>query len=354
MAESKANGANGTESKKGAAGGTEEVDFKDITIEEAYKLLECGPQGLTAAEVARRLEQYGPNKLPESTVNPILRFLGYMWNPLSWAMEVAAIIAIALLDFADFGVILGLLFCNAIISYKEEANADKAIKALTSALAPKAKALRDGKVEQIDATGLVPGDIIVCRIGDIVPADIKLTGDPSDTSSPLQVDQAALTGESLPVKKFPGHVAFSGSTIKQGETECLVYATGSNTFFGRAAALISGTHSVANIQKVMTNIGAVCLVTIGIFVVIELAVQFGKYHHRCVAGIDGCPTLTNMLVVIVGGVPIAMPTVLSVTLALGAARLAKEGAIVARMSAVEEGGLGGPTLSLFSSADSHR
>ena len=135
------------------------------------------------------------------------------------------------------------------------------------------------------------------------------------------MDQAALTGESLPVKKFPGHVAFSGSTIKQGETECLVYATGSSTFFGRAAALISGVHSVANIQKVsatvrvlhpevaaaghcsrlqgltpkpvqvMTNIGAACLITIGIWVVIELAVQFGKYNHRCVAGIGRLPSL---------------------------------------------------------------
>lgn len=94
------------------------------------------------------------------------------------------------------------------------------------------------------------GDVILVRIGDIVPADIKLLGDEKDTSNPLQVDQAALTGESLPVKKFPGHIAFSGSTIKQGEQEALVYATGANTFFGRAAALIAGTNAVANIQKV--------------------------------------------------------------------------------------------------------
>lgn len=99
------------------------------------------------------------------------------------------------------------------------------------------------------------GDVISCRIGDIIPADIKLLGDPQDTSHPLQVDQAALTGESLPVKKFPGHVAFSGSTIKQGEEFCLVYATGANTFFGRAAALISGTESTANIQKVHSASG---------------------------------------------------------------------------------------------------
>ncbi|KAK9868410.1 hypothetical protein WJX84_005277 [Apatococcus fuscideae] len=314
--------------------GDKEVDFKNISLEEAFDILKCSPKGLTTAEHAQRLEEYGPNKLPEQTRNPFLVYLGYMNNPLSWAMEIACIISIALLDFADFGLILGLLFTNATISYVEESNADKAIKALTSALAPRAKALRDGEVKQIEAFELVPGDVIVVRIGDIIPADIKFMGDPGDP--PMQIDQAALTGESLPSKKFPGDIGFSGSTVKQGECQAMVYATGVNTFFGRAAALIGGTQNVANIQKIMTLIGAVCLVTIGIWVVVELAAQFGHYSHTCLGGIGGCPTLTNMLVIIVGGIPIAMPTVLSVTLALGAYKLAKEGAIVARMSAVEE------------------
>lgn len=99
-----------------------------------------------------------------------------------------------------------------------------------------------------------------------------------------QIDQAALTGESLPAKKYSGNVAFSGSTVKQGEKECLVYATGENTFFGRAAALISGTHNVANLQKIMTRIGGTCLITIGIWCIIELAVQFGHYKHVCKLG----------------------------------------------------------------------
>ncbi|KAK9798585.1 hypothetical protein WJX73_003965 [Symbiochloris irregularis] len=345
----------GGEDKAGAAktASGDEVDFKDISLAEALKILECDDKGLTTAEWQKRLEQYGPNKLPESQRNAFLVFLGYMNNPLSWAMEAAAIISIVLIDYVDFILILSLLFCNATISFVEESNADKAIKALTSALAPRAKVIRDGEVKAIEAIDLVPGDVIVVRIGDIVPADIKLLGDEADTSSPLQVDQAALTGESLPVKKFPGHIAFSGSTIKQGEQEAVVYATGKNTFFGRAAALIAGTNAVANIQKIMTRIGAVCLITIGIWCLIELFVQFFlpryggslpnaplqpsyRWRHSCIAGIGGCATLTNMLVIIVGGIPIAMPTVLSVTLALGAARLAKEGAIVARMSAVEE------------------
>lgn len=105
-----------------------------------------------------------------------------------------------------------------------------------------------------------------------------------------QVDQAALTGESLPVKKFSGGVCFSGSAIKQGERHCVVYATGPNTFFGRAASLIAGTNNVANLQKIMTKIGGVCLVTIGLWVTIELAVQFGHYKHSCGPGTGMCVT----------------------------------------------------------------
>lgn len=149
-------------------------------------------EGLTAAQAQERLAEYGPNKLPESTRNPFLVYLGYMWNPLSWAMEVAAIIAIALLDYADFCLIVALLFLNATISYVEESNADKAIKALTAALAPKAKALRDGKVDTIDAQFLVPGDIVVVRLGEIVPADIKLMGESGEDDHPLQASSALL------------------------------------------------------------------------------------------------------------------------------------------------------------------
>jgi magnesium-transporting ATPase (P-type) len=148
--------------------------------------LQVNVEGLTSAQATERLAEYGPNKLPESTRNPLLVYLGYMWNPLSWAMEVAAIIAIALLDYADFCLIVALLFLNATISFVEESNADKAIKALTAALAPKAKCLRDGKVDTIDAQHLVPGDIVVVRLGEIVPADIKLMGESGEDDHPLQ------------------------------------------------------------------------------------------------------------------------------------------------------------------------
>lgn len=317
----------------------EEVDFKEVSQEKAFELLKADEKGLSSAEAEKRLAEYGPNKLPESSRNSFLVFLSYMWNPLSWAMEAAAIIAIALLDYADFALIMALLLVNATISFVEESNADKAIKALTSALAPKAKVLRDGEPKTIEAQHLVPGDIVIIRLGDIVPADVKILEEGDGTQegeTPLQCDQAALTGESLPVKKYSRDVCFSGSTIKQGERHCMVYATGMDTFFGRAAALLGESDNVANLQIIMTKIGSICLVTIGIWCIIELAVLFGYYDHSCTGGEGNCPALTNMLVIIVGGIPIAMPTVLSVTLALGAYNLAKDGAIVSRMSAVEE------------------
>jgi len=317
----------------------DEVDFKDVSEQRAFELLKCDEKGLSSAEAAKRLEEYGPNKLPESSRNPLLIYLGYMWNPLSWAMEAAAIIAIALLDYADFALIVALLLVNATISFVEESNADKAIKALTSALAPKAKVIRDGEPKTVEAQDLVPGDIVVIRLGDIVPADVKILDEGAaspELETPLQCDQAALTGESLPVKKYSGDVCFSGSTIKQGERHCVVYATGMDTFFGRAAALLGASDNVANLQIIMTKIGAICLLTIGVWVVIEIGVGFGHFNHSCYGGEGYCPILTNILVIIVGGIPIAMPTVLSVTLALGAFKLAKDGAIVSRMSAVEE------------------
>ena len=110
----------------------------------------------------------------------------------------------------------------------------------------------------------------------------------------LQVDQAALTGESLPVKKYSNDVCFSGSTIKQGEKHAIVYATGANTFFGRAAALIGATNNVANLQKIMTKIGGTCLVTIGVWMVIELAVQFGHYRHACAGG-ESKPSVASLV-----------------------------------------------------------
>ncbi|KAL3745720.1 hypothetical protein ACJRO7_014786 [Eucalyptus globulus] len=255
-----------------------------------------------------------------------------MWNPLSWVMEVAALMAIALAngggrppDWQDFVGIIVLLLINSTISFIEENNAGNAAAALMAGLAPKTKVLRDGRWSEQDASILVPGDIISIKLGDIVPADARLL-----EGDPLKIDQSALTGESLPVTKNPSDEVFSGSTCKQGEIEAVVIATGVHTFFGKAAHLVDSTNQVGHFQKVLTAIGNFCICSIAIGIAIELIVMYPIQRREYRDGID------NLLVLLIGGIPIAMPTVLSVTMAIGSHRLSQQGAITKRMTAIEE------------------
>ncbi|BBG92835.1 H(+)-ATPase 2 [Prunus dulcis] len=310
----------------------ETVDLERIPIEEVFEQLKCSREGLSGEEGAQRLEIFGPNKLEEKKESKFLKFLGFMWNPLSWVMEAAAIMAIALAngdgkppDWQDFVGIVCLLVINSTISFIEENNAGNAAAALMAGLAPKTKVLRDGKWSEEDAAILVPGDIISIKLGDIVPADARLL-----EGDPLKIDQSALTGESLPVTKNPGDEVFSGSTCKQGEIEAVVIATGVHTFFGKAAHLVDSTNQVGHFQKVLTAIGNFCICSIAVGMLIEIVVMYPIQHRKYRDGID------NLLVLLIGGIPIAMPTVLSVTMAIGSHRLSQQGAITKRMTAIEE------------------
>ncbi|AQK55785.1 ATPase 8 plasma membrane-type [Zea mays] len=235
----------------------ETVDLETVPVQEVFQHLKCSKEGLSSAEGDNRLKIFGPNKLEEKSESKLLKFLGFMWNPLSWVMEAAAIMAIVLAngggkppDWQDFVGIVVLLFINSTISFIEENNAGNAAAALMAGLAPKTKVLRDGKWKEEEASILVPGDIISIKLGDIIPADARLL-----EGDPLKVDQAALTGESLPVNKHPGQGVFSGSTVKQGEIEAVVIATGVHTFFGKAAHLVDSTNNVGHFQLVLTAIG---------------------------------------------------------------------------------------------------
>ncbi|KAH6809017.1 H[+]-ATPase 11 [Perilla frutescens var. frutescens] len=309
----------------------ETIDLENIPIEEVFDKLKCNEEGLSSDEVQRRLEVFGYNKLEEKKESKILKFLGFMWNPLSWVMEAAAIMAIAIphgkkhsVDYSDFVGIIALLVVNSTISFIEENNAGNAAAALMARLAPKAKVLHDGKWNEEDASVLVPGDIISIKLGDIIPADARLLhGDP------LKIDQSALTGESLPVTKNPGDGVYSGSTCKQGEIEAVVIATGVHTFFGKAAHLVENTTHVGHFQKVLTSIGNFCICSIATGMVIEVIVLACQQRHFRDA-------IENLLVLLIGGIPIAMPTVLSVTMAIGSHRLSQQGAITKRMTAIEE------------------
>lgn len=317
----------------------EKVDLESIELEDVYQLLQADENGLVTGEAQRRLELFGPNKLESEEINPILQFLSFMWNPLSWVMEGAALVAIGLSngegkppDWPDFVGIVLLLFINSTIGFIEERSAGNAVKALMDSLAPKARVKRDGTWSEIESSGLVPGDIIAFKIGDIVPADCRLFD-----AINVSIDQAALTGESLPTSKHVGDQCFSGSTCKQGEAEGIVISTGANTFFGRAAALVGqDDDSTGHLQKVLARIGLFCIVSIAIFVVAEIIVLYAVYRYSYRRGLD------NILVLLIGGIPIAMPTVLSVTLAVGASQLAKHKAIVTRITAIEE--LAGVTI----------
>ncbi|CAN1231730.1 Plasma membrane ATPase 4 [Linum grandiflorum] len=285
----------------------ETVDLEKIPVEEVFEQLKCSKEGLSSEEGAHRLQLFGPNKLEEKKESKFLKFLGFMWNPLSWVMEAAAIMAIALAngggkppDWQDFVGIVCLLVINSTISFVEENNAGNAAAALMAGLAPKTKVLRDGKWSEQEAAILVPGD------------------------------QSALTGESLPVTKHPGQEVFSGSTCKQGELEAVVIATGVHTFFGKAAHLVDSTNQVGHFQMVLTAIGNFCIVSIAVGMVIELIVMYPIQHREYRKGID------NLLVLLIGGIPIAMPTVLSVTMAIGSHKLSQQGAITKRMTAIEE------------------
>ncbi|XP_010273791.1 PREDICTED: plasma membrane ATPase-like isoform X2 [Nelumbo nucifera] len=255
-----------------------------------------------------------------------------MWNPLSWVMEAAAVMAIVLAngggqgpDWQDFVGIICLLIINSTISFIEENNAGNAAAALMARLAPKTKVLRDRQWQEKDAAILVPGDIISIKLGDIIPADARLL-----EGDPLKIDQSALTGESLPVTKRTGDEVFSGSTCKHGEIEAVVISTGVHTFFGKAAHLVDSTEVVGHFQKVLTSIGNFCICSIAVGMILEIIVMFPIQQRSYRDGIN------NLLVLLIGGIPIAMPTVLSVTLAIGSHRLSQQGAITKRMTAIEE------------------
>ncbi|XP_062209139.1 ATPase 10, plasma membrane-type-like [Phragmites australis] len=311
---------------------SQEIDLESLPLEDVLEQLNTSRNGLSSADAEERLQLFGANKLEEKRENKIMKFLSFMWNPLSWVMEAAAVMALVLAnggsqgpDWEDFLGIVCLLVINSTISFIEENNAGNAAAALMAHLAPKTKVLRDGQWQELDASILVPGDIISIRLGDIIPADARLL-----EGDPLKVDQSALTGESLPATKRTGDLVFTGSTCKHGEIEAVVIATGIHSFFGKAAYLVDSTEVVGHFQKVLTCIGNFCICSIVAGVILEVIIMFPVQHRSYRDGIN------NVLVLLIGGIPIAMPTVLSVTLAIGSHHLSHQGAITKRMTAIEE------------------
>jgi len=299
-------------------------DLKSLPLSEVEKKLESSPDGITQAEAEKRLTQYGSNELEEKKTNEFLKFLSYFWGPIPWMIEAAVILSAVARHWPDFGIILVLLFSNAVVGFWEEHQAGNAIAALKAKLAIKATVKRDGKWINPLARLLVPGDVIRVRLGDIVPADARLLD-----GDPVEVDQSALTGESLPVTSKIGDAVYSGSIIRQGEVDAMVYATGTHTYFGKTAQLVQEADTVSHFQKAVLKIGNYLIMLAVVLVAVIIAVAIYR----------GDPILTTLqfaLVLTVAAIPVAMPTVLTVTMAVGARLLAKKQAIVTRLSAIEE------------------
>jgi H+-transporting ATPase len=294
------------------------------SLSELQARLGASADGLSQDEVQRRLAQYGYNELAEEKANPFLKFLASFWGPIPWMIEVAALLSALVHHWADLGIILALLVVNAIVGFWEEYQAGNTIAALKQRLALQARARRNGTWTTVPARELVPGDLVRLRIGEIVPADARLL-----EGDPIEVDQSALTGESLPVTRETGDAVYSGSIIKQGEIDGLVYATGPDTYFGKTAHLVEEAHTVSHFQRAVLKIGDYLIVVALALVILILAVALFR-------GDEMITTLQFALVLTVAAIPVAMPTVLSVTMAVGARVLAKKEAIVSRLAAIEE------------------
>jgi H+-transporting ATPase len=299
-------------------------ESKKTPIPELFKKLDSDEGGISSSEAKERLDLFGFNEIEEKKVSLFRKFLGYFWGPIPWMIEVAAVLSLVVRHWADFCIIITLLIFNALVGFWQEYQAGNAVEALKKKLALTSHALRDGKWQEVQAKELVPGDVIRLRLGEIIPADTKLfEGDY------LSVDQSALTGESLPVNKEKNDIAYSGSVAKQGEMVGIVTATGNNTFFGKTAKLVAGAKSVSHFQKAVLQIGDYLIyISLGLVAILILVQLF-----------RGTPFLELVqfaLILTVASIPVAMPAVLSVTMAVGALVLSKLKTIVSRLESIEE------------------
>jgi len=299
-------------------------DAKNAEMDELWKKLESDQKGLSSVEAKRRFQNYGANEISEKKTNPLKKFLGYFWGPIPWMIETAIIMSAIIEHWMDFWIIFLLLMLNAVVGFWQEHKADNAIELLKQKLAPTAKVLRDRTWIEKPSREIVPGDIVRIRLGNIVPADVKLL-----EGEYLKVDESALTGESLPVEKHVSDVAYSSSIVQQGEMDALVVTTGTKTYFGKTTKLVEESKKGSHFQKAILKIGDYLIALAIILVVIIFFVS--AFRHESLLTI-----VQFALVLTVAAIPAALPAVLSVTLAIGAIALAKKQAIVRKLVAIEE------------------
>lgn len=300
-------------------------DLKGLSSEETIQKLSSDlEKGLTSEEVEKRIVKWGYNEIVEKEETALIKFLKNFWGPIPWMIEMAAILSALIRHWDDFFIILFLLIINASIEFFQGYKAGNALAALKEKLASVARVKRDNKWKEEEARKLVPGDIIRVRLGDIIPADIKLL-----EGDYLMADESSLTGESLPVEKHVSDTAYSGAIIKQGEMNAIVIGTGFNTFFGRTAKLVAGAQTKSHFQQAVMKIGNY-LIALN-FILVAIVILASLFRHESIWEV-----LQFALVLTVAAIPAAMPAVLSATMAVGALNLSKKQVIVSKLVAIEE------------------
>jgi H+-transporting ATPase len=298
-------------------------EFEKLSTKECYNKLNSSSSGLSSSDVEQRIRQYGKNEVVEKKENAVLKFLKKFWAPVPWMLEITAIITFFIGKDLDTYIILSLLIFNSFISFFQESRASDAVEMLRSRITVKTRVLRNGSWEQIISTELVPGDVVHVRMGDVVPADVKIE------RGKVEVDQSALTGESNPVRRGEDGEIFSGSIVKKGEATGLVVATGAKTLFGHTAELVSSAKSESHLEKLILSI-VKYLAVIDVILVLGLVVFSFIYN---VPLIDAIPF---SLVVLIASIPVALPATFTIATAYGAIDLSKKGALVTRLNAVED------------------
>ncbi|MCL4481296.1 MAG: plasma-membrane proton-efflux P-type ATPase [Bacteroidetes bacterium] len=298
-------------------------EYKRISLEETYKFLETTADGLSDAEVKNRLGKFGYNEIVEKKRHPLLEFLLRYWGPMPWLLELAMGLSFALGHDLEGVIIFLLLTVNAIIGQIHLGSSQKVIELLKKKLAIKAKVLRNKIWSKQEAKGIVVGDIISVKLGDIVPADARII------SGELSVDQSALTGESLPLETHPADNIYSGSIIRRGEATCMVINTGANTYFGNTAELVKVAKPKSHQQEVMMAV-VKYMMYLGIAASVIVSVSALLMHVSILM------ILTFVIIFLLGAIPVALPAVLTIVQSVGAKDLAKKGALVTRLESVED------------------
>jgi len=281
------------------------------------------PLGLSDAEAGRRLREFGPNTVPVEKRHPLRALLLKFWAPVPWMLEAAVVLEIALGKIDEAAVITALLVLNAVLAFAQESRADRALALLRGRLSALARVRRDGRWQVIAAGELVPGDAIHLRLGDIVPADVRVG------AGEMLLDQSALTGESLPVEAAGGATAYAGSTVRRGEATGEVTATGTRTYFGRTAELVRTAKTVTHLEGLIFTI-------VRYLVALDVALVVTLLAYAIVTGLPLSDTLPFALVLLVASVPAALPATFTLAQAFGAQELARRGVLFTRLSAIEE------------------